>query len=353
MTWEQAEKLAQTERDRRDPVTQKLRVALLCAKAITVPDVTDRWLRAQRWKSKETETIFRCAAKRINTWAEDTGVANLGDVTADMLDEWRGLWGSSAEKKYNRIGLSSQSAFLGYLKRFFRYAVRVGFLARNPAQELDPISKSKKRTQVLSPPQFQELLAAIPRYTAAKRGMMRGFGAELRALFLLQRWSGMRLLDCLVLPRTALAGDRLQTITIKTDGLFDCILPEDVVDALMALSPKRERFLRGFFLWETGVGMDYLSTKWGCSVRELNGYLDLKDTKGQPMRYHTHMLRDTYAVELLLAGVSLEDVSRLLTHSSIKTTEEYYGHWVPDRLAQLRWKAVEAMKRMGATFSSK
>jgi hypothetical protein len=120
MTWEQAEKLAQTERDRRDPVTQKLRVALLCAKAITVPDATDRWLRAQRWKSKETETIFRCAAKRINTWAEDTGVANLGDVTADMLDEWRGLWGSSAEKKYNRIGLSSQSAFLGYLKRFFR-----------------------------------------------------------------------------------------------------------------------------------------------------------------------------------------------------------------------------------------
>ena len=127
-SWEQAEKLAQAERDRRDPVKQKLReieeaeaqrVALLCAKAITVPDATDRWLRAQRWKSKETETIFRCAAKRINTWAEDTGVTNLGDVTADMLDEWRGLWDASAEKKYNRIGLSSQSAFLGYLKRFF------------------------------------------------------------------------------------------------------------------------------------------------------------------------------------------------------------------------------------------
>ena len=218
---------------------------------------------------------------------------------------------------------------------------------------MDPISKSKKRTQVLSRLQFQDLLAAIPRYTAAKRGMMRGFGAEIRALFLLQRWSGMRLLDCLVLPRAALAGDRLQTITIKTNGLVDCILPEEVVDALMALSPKRERFLPGFFLWERGVGIDYLSTKWGCSVRELNGYLDLRDTKGQPMRFHTHMLRDTYAVELLLAGVSLEDVSRLLTHSSIKTTEEYYGHWVPDRLAQLRWKAVEAMKRMGATFSSK
>jgi integrase len=62
------------------------------------------------------------------------------------------------------------------------------------------------------------------------------------------------------------------------------------------------------------------------------------------------MLRDTYAVELLLVGVPLEDVSRLLTHSSIKTTEQYYAHWVPDRLTLLKKKSVEAMQKMGATF---
>ena len=65
------------------------------------------------------------------------------------------------------------------------------------------------------------------------------------------------------------------------------------------------------------------------------------------MRFHTHMLRDTYAVELLLAGVSLEDVSRLLTHSSIKTTEEYYGHWVPDRLAKLRVESCRGHEENG------
>jgi len=110
-----------------------------------------------------------------------------------MLDEWRGLWSPAAVKKYNRIGLTSQSAFLGYLKRFFRYAGCIRLLARYPAQELAPISKSKRRTKVLTSAQFQDLPAAIPCYTAAKKGMDSEFAAEFRALFLLQRWSGMRL----------------------------------------------------------------------------------------------------------------------------------------------------------------
>ena len=85
-SWEQAKKLAQTERDRRDPVKRKLRkieeaeaqrAALHNAKAITVQDAADRRLRSQGWESKETETIYRCAANRITTWAADTGVGNL------------------------------------------------------------------------------------------------------------------------------------------------------------------------------------------------------------------------------------------------------------------------------------
>ncbi len=38
-----------------------------------------------------------------------------------------------------------------------------------------------------------------------------------------------------------------------------------------------------------------------------------------------HRLRDTFAVRKLLAGLQLEDVSRLLGHSSVKMTETYYA----------------------------
>jgi hypothetical protein len=60
---------------------------------------------------------------------------------------------------------------------------------------------------------------------------------------------------------------------------------------------------------------------WTARVRDLNGLLSFKDDGGQPMEFRSHMLRDTFAVEMLLARVPNEEVSRLLTHKSIRVTE--------------------------------
>jgi integrase len=47
------------------------------------------------------------------------------------------------------------------------------------------------------------------------------------------------------------------------------------------------------------------------------------------------MFRDTFAVEMLLAGVPLDQVSILLGHRSIKVTEKHYAPWVRARQEQL------------------
>ena len=51
--------------------------------------------------------------------------------------------------------------------------------------------------------------------------------------------------------------------------------------------------------------------------------------------FHTHRLRDTFAVALLLADVAIEDVSALLGHSSVATTEKHYAPWDPARRKRL------------------
>jgi integrase len=48
-----------------------------------------------------------------------------------------------------------------------------------------------------------------------------------------------------------------------------------------------------------------------------------------------HRFRDTLAVDLLLKGVGLEDVSKLLGHSSTKITEKHYAPWIKARQEQL------------------
>jgi hypothetical protein len=48
------------------------------------------------------------------------------------------------------------------------------------------------------------------------------------------------------------------------------------------------------------------------------------------------MFRDTFAVEMLLAGVPIDQVSILLGHASVKITERHYSPWVKARQIQLQ-----------------
>jgi site-specific recombinase XerD len=71
------------------------------------------------------------------------------------------------------------------------------------------------------------------------------------------------------------------------------------------------------------------------------------------------MLRDTFAVEMLLAGVPLEQVSKLLGHSSVKTTEKHYAPWVKARQQQLEdsvrkaWDTVSDLVEQPAQVSAR
>ena len=59
------------------------------------------------------------------------------------------------------------------------------------------------------------------------------------------------------------------------------------------------------------------------------------------------MLRDTFAVEYLLAGMPLEEVSRLLGHSSVLITQKHYAPWVLERQQRLATSVRTAWSTMG------
>jgi integrase/recombinase XerD len=101
----------------------------------------------------------------------------------------------------------------------------------------------------------------------------------------------------------------------KTGTAVWCPLPECVIEALKAIPGERYFFWTGVSHPKSCVG------DWQRSVRRLFRLAGVPDG-------HAHRFRDTFAVELLLAGVPLDRVSILLGHQSVKVTERHYTPWL-------------------------
>jgi integrase/recombinase XerD len=148
----------------------------------------------------------------------------------------------------------------------------------------------------------------------------------MHALVQLMRYSGLAIRDAVTLERAELHQDkkgifRVITNRQKTGTHVSVPIPPDVAIEILSVANGNPRYL----FWNRGDGVPETSVKkWHKDLRRL------LDTAGLE-EYRPHSLRDTFAVDLLSKGVPLEEVSKLLGHESIKTTEKSYAKWVKAR----------------------
>lgn len=354
-SWEQAECVAQVERDKRDPV--KIELARIAAaetakaeaakaKESSVEDALDQWIAGFKCKpGSENAKAYAGFRKFFLSWSTARNFSVLRDIDADALDAWVGSWDFAP---------NTQSFRLTKVRSFLNWAFNLRKIDANPAASLRSIkAENEEVTQPLTPAQFEEVIEATYRYDEGRRADKDRFGADLRAVFLVMRWTGVRLVDALMLRRSAVHGNRLDlTIKKSKDKIIDRVVPSSVIAALKAV-PVRKTMHPDRFFWSEQCDHRVLSGMWTPRVRLLNNYLHLKGEDGNPLQFHSHMLRDTFAVELLLTGMSLEKVSKLLGHKSVRVTEKHYAPWVKARESQLETELIAAMRQQGQKVTSK
>jgi hypothetical protein len=91
------------------------------------------------------------------------------EVTANLLDEWRGKWDPDAVEPENRMASNTQSFLLTRTRSFFRWAHAIKLRDDNPTLALASIDRKQDETLPLTPNQFDELIAATKQYDAEKR----------------------------------------------------------------------------------------------------------------------------------------------------------------------------------------
>ncbi len=77
------------------------------------------------------------------------------------------------------------------------------YTKRNPTLMLKAITPDESKTWPLTPKQFDDLKAATYGLDIEARCKSEKLGQQLRALFLVQRWTGLRVGDVLMLPKSA------------------------------------------------------------------------------------------------------------------------------------------------------
>ena len=220
------------------------------------------------------------------------------------------------------------------LRAFFRFAVESKWVPENPATKIKNPKVKQTPTMPFSREDVTNILAACDQYPDCYGRVGQWNGRLLRAFVLLLRYSGLRIGDAVCLSRDRVVGNKLFLYTAKTGTPVYCPLPEFVITSLDAVESKNKQY----FFWSgtsenDGAARDYM--RYLASLFRLAGV----------QRGHAHGLSDTFAVELLLAGVPLEHVSVLLGHSSVRIAEKHYAPWVLARQEQLETDVMRTWGR--------
>jgi len=110
----------------------------------------------------------------------------------------------------------------------------------------------------------------------------------------------------------------------KTDEPVSIPLHPELKAALDAVTPNAG----GYYFWSGESAITTATDNWRRRFEQLFKRAGLEG--GQP-----HRFRDTFAVDLLLRGVPIDQVSMLLGHSSVKITERHYLAFVAARREQI------------------
>jgi integrase/recombinase XerD len=255
---------------------------------------------------------YRLLFKQVRDFAQRRGFRYLKELDLTALDDFRAEW---------KDGPRSSQKKLERLKAFFRFCERRKWIDCNPALDLKAPKIQNKPTMPFTHAEMLKVFAALDKYgeRAGHRNAQR-----LKAFILVLRYSGMRIGDTVRCAVDRITENKLFLYTQKTGVPVYCILPDFVLRELDA-APKSSE---GHFFW---TGKSKLHSAIGKWQRRLQAIFKLAEVEGG----HAHRFRDTFAVELLLAGVPLERVSVLLGHQSVRITEGHYSPWVRARQEQL------------------
>ena len=302
-------------------------------------------------------TLADCIRRFLDSHAEDVGTKAIGqhrltlsrlqkfahgrnkffmrELDVDLLEDFK-TYGLLELKKS-----TSKSTSVSKLKLFLREAFRRGWTPEALAEKV----KSTKAVYDQKQPYSEEEVMLILNETERLNGGTSGYatnGKTFRLLLELMLETGMRVGDAIRYdPKRCKKSKYLWTYSFEPQKQKKKEKPKQaevyLTKKLKTTIDKCHWFSKSlpftYRAFDDSTAMESAVYERMQAIGERCGVADCRP----------HRLRDTFAVRMLLKGIGLEDVSKLLGHSSIAVTEKYYAAWIPSRKLRLERLLAEAL----------
>jgi len=242
--------------------------------------------------------------RELNMLLQEVGNFYLSEITPKLLSEY--------VRKRGQKSIYVHSKCLRYLKAIFNWAVQQQYLTENPCKNIKPIKIPEKQPLFLSKSDFQSLLNATDNKDlkdivifAVNTGLRKG---EIISL----QWSQINFQGRYVILDN-------ENHTTKSKKVRTIPLNMTAFEVLNKRKNLNHKFV--FSLNGDAINPDFVCKQFKKCV--------IKAGLNSKLKFHS--TRHTFASWLVQRGVSIYEVSKLLGHSDIKTTE-IYSHLRADDL---------------------
>lgn len=274
------------------------------------------WLVVNNY-SERTATRLRYTFRQFEPWCESMGVTKPREVTKAVVESYkRYLANRKSLKDGTKLKASYVRGVLTYIRMFFRWCAKQGFIEANPMADFDLPKRDKTIVRmVLDPLDVEDVLNRV--------NVDRDAGLRDRAVLETLYSTGIRRMEVSGLDLSDLDRERGVVLIRLGKGKKDRLIP--IGNRAIAWIDKYLIELRPRWAPEPDHGAMFI-TRFGTRLSERTvGKMVRRyfDDAGIEQKGGAHVLRHSMATSMLDAGADLRHIQEMLGHECIQSTQIY------------------------------
>lgn len=302
----------------------------------TIPELIQEFLEyceIDRNLSPGTVKIYSYYLRKFTEWLENQFSKEItpDDITVELIRKYRLFLSHYVNPIKGPLKRNTQSYFLIAIRAFLRHLGRLGI--KTISAEQIELGKTRDRSiKFLDEEQLRRLLNS-PQIST-------NIGLRDKAILEMLFSTGLRVSELARLNRNNInLSTREFAISGKGGKVRVVFLSERASDWLgRYLKARNDQFVPLFIRFKDKVDPQTDGEKMRLTVRTIERIVEKYAKKcGIPIRIGPHVLRHSFATDLLRAGADLRSVQELLGHSNVATTQ-IYTHVTNPQLRQTHQK---------------